>query len=282
VWFWRPEKRVEVLGHGPFIRFAAICLAIGLAAALLTIRPVLGEGGVAKITSPQSGASVRDVVVVNGTATRPSFSFYKIEVASEPSGNWNVVGDMHSSEVTDGVLGQWDTRSVPDGSYSLRLTVVDASGNYDQDTVRQVVVANAGPSPTTTATPTAKGTTTVTATYTATPGGTLEPTATMEIVVPAVLTGTAPVSQVGAATPARLPTVQAVPTDAQSSSIVDTVRNLLGGIATQFLNALGIDFKGIGSAGLRGGIYAGLAFAAVGALAGVRAILVGLYRLIRR
>lgn len=278
----RPEKRVEVLGHGPFVRLAAICLASALMAALLWAHPAVGEGGTAKITSPLSGATVRDVVVISGTAVRPNFSFYKIEIAVEPSGNWTVIGDLHSSQVTDGVLAQWDTRTVPDGSYSLRLTVVDTSGNYDQATVRQIVVSNAGPAPTDTPTPTTTGTITVTATYTATPGGTPEPTATMEIVVPAMLTEEATAARVGSATPARLATLEPAQSDNQSGSIVETVKSLLGGIGKELLNALGIDFKSIGSAGLRGAIYAGLAFAAVGVLALLRSMLVGIYRLIRR
>lgn len=59
-------------------------------------------------------------------------------------------------EVRDGLLGTWDTTTVPDGTYNLYLRVAYQDGNYKDTLPRQVVVANAEPTatPTPTETPT--------------------------------------------------------------------------------------------------------------------------------
>jgi len=243
--------------------------------------PVLAQGPVAKISSPQPGATVREVVVITGTALHPRFSFYKVEYAVEPGSDWVVIGDTHLNQVQDGVLTQWDTRAVPDGSYSLRLLVVDETGNYVETTVRQVVVSNATP----TETPTPEETPTETPTPMV-PGEGAPPAAiatappTVEILVQRSPTATA----AGAVTSVALPTTVAAEFDDgdSSSGTIGTVSALLGGMAEEVVSAVGIDFGGLSSAFVRGATLAVGAFVVVGVLALVRQILMMLYHLIRR
>ena len=54
----------------------------------------------------------------------------------------------------NGRLVAWNTHAVPDGLYSLRLRAVKQDGNYEEFSVRGIVVANTGPTETPTATPT--------------------------------------------------------------------------------------------------------------------------------
>ena len=239
----------------------------------------LAQEALARITSPQPGASVREVVVVTGTALHPRFKFYKVEYAVEPGANWVVVGDIHAIQVSDGVLAQWDTRTVPDGSYSLRLSVVDETGNFIEYIVRQVVVANATAA--TAETGTVTGTTTTTATPatptpTATPAG---PTATVSIVLPLLQSPT--LVATGTRSVVALPTA-ATPQPGGDQGIGGTIRNMVTGVVNEVVGALGIDFGGLGLAFWRGAVLALGVFLVIGALALVRAILVGLYRLIRR
>ncbi|PWH13208.1 MAG: hypothetical protein DDG58_14580 [Ardenticatenia bacterium] len=135
--------------------------------------PVLAAPSVqealAIITSPANAAIVRGQVPIMGSATHPAFQFYKVEFAREPvtGGDevWSIIGAIVEQPVINGQLTVWDTRQVPDGSYSLRLRVVRIDGNYDEAFVRQVVVANAQPErPTETPTPAASPTPTITPT----------------------------------------------------------------------------------------------------------------------
>ena len=106
------------------------------------------------ITNPTSNAVVRDVVEITGSADYPEFQFYIIELAPEPitGDQWNIIGTIHEEPVPSGVLETWDTTTVPDGSYTLRLRVVRLDGNYSEFFSQQVVVSNAQPLPTDTPT----------------------------------------------------------------------------------------------------------------------------------
>lgn len=127
------------------------------------------QEALAVITSPTNAAIVRGQVPIMGSATHPAFQFYKVEFAREPvvGGDevWSIIGAIVEQQVVKGQLAVWDTRQVPDGSYSLRLRVVRIDGNYDEAFVRQIVVANAQPEqPTETPTPAASPTPTITPT----------------------------------------------------------------------------------------------------------------------
>ena len=99
------------------------------------------------ISYPPETETLRDVVSIQGTANHSDF--WKYELAAAPFGTQNFF-DLAGAEapVIAGVLGRWDTRTVADGPYTLRLRVVRRDGNYDEYFVVRVQVANAGPPPT--------------------------------------------------------------------------------------------------------------------------------------
>jgi hypothetical protein len=105
------------------------------------------------IVQPGQDSAVRGVVQIVGTATHPQFQRYELYYAPYPvpsDQSWIFIGDIHTSQQPLGLLGTWDSRSVPDGTYALRTRVVKVDGNYlDSEPVR-VLVANtrALPSPT--------------------------------------------------------------------------------------------------------------------------------------
>lgn len=104
----------------------------------------------AVITSPRSNAQVRGKVLISGSATHPNFWKYELAYGPEPNpGNqWILIGQVHENQVSDGVLETWDTALVPDGSYILRLRVVDISGNYQEYLVPRISIANTQPTET--------------------------------------------------------------------------------------------------------------------------------------
>jgi hypothetical protein len=172
--------------------------------------PALQDCSGVAITSPrESGDPVRGRVNISGTASIPQFQFYKVEFAagSNPADTSfrNMGGDVRRSPVQAGLLEVWDTTGLPDGPYTIRLTVVDIRGNFPCPplVVRSIIIANR----------------------------TLLATATPSVVPTAVVTGTvAPTLSVtrAAAPTIALPTTAARGTVTATNTLTDTapVRSL--------------------------------------------------------
>ncbi|MDI7277255.1 MAG: hypothetical protein QME94_14865 [Anaerolineae bacterium] len=85
----------------------------------------------ARIVQPGQGAQIRGRIDIRGSANIPGFQFYKIELGlGENPNRWTSISDVHRNPVSDGLLEVWDTSELPAGTYTVRLVVVDASGNY--------------------------------------------------------------------------------------------------------------------------------------------------------
>ncbi len=160
-------------------QYLLVCLLLLSALPLLAARP-MQQGSQGVIQSPQSNAIVRGTVTIVGSATLPDFQFYKVEWGRGANQTeWQIIGDTIPTPVVNGALVQWDTTTVPDGVYTLRLHVVKQDGNYLEFYARQIVVANKRP----TETPTLE-VTQVSAESTPTLMGPAGPTATLAIVQP--------------------------------------------------------------------------------------------------
>jgi hypothetical protein len=101
------------------------------------------------ISSPrESGDPVRGRVNISGSASIPNFQFYKVEYAAgnNPADTSfrNMAADVHRTPVPSGLLEVWDTTGLPDGPYTIRLTVVDIRGNFPCPplVVHSVIIAN--------------------------------------------------------------------------------------------------------------------------------------------
>ncbi|MBI3733506.1 MAG: hypothetical protein HY259_08635 [Chloroflexi bacterium] len=113
------------------------------------------------ITSPRaSNDPVRGRVVISGSAAIANFQFYKVEFAEgtnpPDSGFHSIAPEVRRTQVRAGQLEIWDTLAIPDGPYTLKLTVVDITANFPCPPVlvRPVIVGNRAPTPTPTGTPT--------------------------------------------------------------------------------------------------------------------------------
>ncbi|MGC9360278.1 MAG: hypothetical protein ACP5G7_07890 [Anaerolineae bacterium] len=163
-------------------------LACLLVALLVLTVPIgaepLQQQSAVQITSPEMGAQVRGLVPIVGSASVSPFQFYKVEYGVGPSpSSWAVIGSLVESPVINGQLAMWDTNTVPDGVYTLRLQAVKTDGNFEEFVVRGVVVANSAP--TSTPTPEATETPFGQERFTATPSPTrIQPTATPRIIAP--------------------------------------------------------------------------------------------------
>jgi hypothetical protein len=84
--------------------------------------------GSAAITSPANNAVLKGIVNIRGTANSSNFAYYKFEFEDERcEGGVCFVADARRP-VTRNVLLRWDTRTIPNGTYLMRLVVVDKFG----------------------------------------------------------------------------------------------------------------------------------------------------------
>lgn len=208
------------------------------------------SGGNAAILAPSSGATVSGIVQIEGTASLGGdFQYYKLEVAPAGTEAWgNLVGEARE-QVVNGQLGVWDSASAADGAYTIRLRVVDPTGNYCEALVTNVMVQNSLP----TAVPTPE--------FTITP------------------TEAPPIQN---AVPTAAPTTQVTPTPGASPtsvrpSITRTpvpVGATLGGIEVEpFIDGITAYLGGLGRIFIFGMFAMGAIFALIGVIFFVRRVL---------
>jgi len=143
----------------PALGNCALTLGLVVAAAA-TSRVVSAQSPCrhAAIRSPFAGQVVRGVEPVLGSASIDAFAFYKLEWApADDPETWSALSTTKLQPVVNGLLDEWNTTVLPDGSYRLKLTVVDTAAQEPcRVTVEDLLVANhVTPSPTPTITATA-------------------------------------------------------------------------------------------------------------------------------
>ena len=80
---------------------------------------------------PGSNEQVSGILNVIGTAAHEEFQYYKVEYAPglNASGGWVYIAGGNNP-VVNNVLASFDTRALGNGEWTLRLIVVDGTGNY--------------------------------------------------------------------------------------------------------------------------------------------------------
>lgn len=86
------------------------------------------------ITFPRAGEVLNGIGTfsVTGTASIDNFQFYKLElgIGEAPNRFWSI-DEVQKTPVVDGILFRdWNTGALPNGTYTLRLTVVDNRGQF--------------------------------------------------------------------------------------------------------------------------------------------------------
>jgi YbbR domain-containing protein len=87
----------------------------------------------ARITYPTVNAVLKGTVQILGSAyvngNNTGFDYYKFEFRRKDVSDWSFL-QRFEDPVTEGLLGIWDTSSLPPGDYWLRLVVVRKDGNF--------------------------------------------------------------------------------------------------------------------------------------------------------
>jgi len=106
------------------------------------------------ISSPVAGQVLRGQVSIIGTSEAPGFvaSELAFSYAGDPTGTWFVL-QTSGQAVTNEVMASWDTTSISDGDYSLRLQVSLQDGSSLEASIPGLQVRNYTALPTPTAEP---------------------------------------------------------------------------------------------------------------------------------
>jgi hypothetical protein len=100
------------------------------------------------ISSPSPGDILFGQITITGTTDVPNFVSAQLDFsyASNPDGNWFALQAL-PQPVTDSTLATWDTTSISDGDYILRLRVNLSDGTSQEVTV-PIKIQNDTPIPT--------------------------------------------------------------------------------------------------------------------------------------
>jgi hypothetical protein len=123
---------------------ALVLIAIGLIAAQTGLNPVIQE--------PRAGSVLQGVVTINGSSDVPDFASSEVDFAytGDTTGTWFPINSS-SQPASSGTLAVWDTTTITDGDYSLRLRVFQTEGNFKDKIIMNLLVRNYTPIETPTA-----------------------------------------------------------------------------------------------------------------------------------
>ena len=102
------------------------------------------------LVNPSDGATLTGPVTITGQVSAPNFAYYQLEYASAGAPEiFTPIGAAVNQQFPNNgsTLATWDTRTVPNGQYVLRLAVYSSTNGYIFRTVR-VTLNNIPPTPT--------------------------------------------------------------------------------------------------------------------------------------
>lgn len=104
---------------------------------------------ITSISAPGRYDVLDGTVPVYGYIKNPALTAYTLEYgAGEAPSSWSlIISSPASSEISGGLLGQWDTASIANGLYTLRLTASESSPSGTLPQAKAVVRVNHVPQP---------------------------------------------------------------------------------------------------------------------------------------
>jgi hypothetical protein len=119
-----------------------------LAAAVFSLFLAQGDD-LLRIDSPAENGTVSGTVEIRGSAAVSGMSRYRVDFAYDqnPTDTWFPVSEANSP-VRNGVLAEWDTTHLSEGTYSLRLSAFLQDGSVRDSAVNGIrVLRSAAPVP---------------------------------------------------------------------------------------------------------------------------------------
>lgn len=98
------------------------------------------------IVEPTLLQHVRATVPIRGNVRDEAIDYYFVEVGAGSNPNsWLQIGETRQTSGANIILENWDTSTVEDGLYTLRLTLVRTDGSTEVSIPREVIVDNTPP-----------------------------------------------------------------------------------------------------------------------------------------
>ena len=135
----------------------ALVIALPLARAFAAAPTPLDNPEV-RLSAPKAGQALQGVVPIQGNCAIKNFASARVEFAysDNPTDTWFLIQDLQAG-VSNNVLAQWDTSTITDGVYQVRLRVQTTDGKEYQAAISGLRVRNYTPVETDTPAPTSPG-----------------------------------------------------------------------------------------------------------------------------
>lgn len=117
---------------------------------LFTLMLFLIQDSPAAISSPQTGDELRGQVQISGNMTVLNFASAELAfsyAASNSADNWFTI-QTFSQPTADSTLAVWNTTSLTDGDYNLRLRIFLIDGTFQDVVISNLKIRNDTPEPT--------------------------------------------------------------------------------------------------------------------------------------
>lgn len=103
------------------------------------------------VNNPQPGQSVQGVVEISGSVVSDFYSSTDVYYAYENNQNetWFLITHLNQ-KVENGVIARWDTTTISDGEYQIKVRMIKLDNSAEELIVKPVYVRNYSPLPTTT------------------------------------------------------------------------------------------------------------------------------------
>ena len=106
------------------------CSSLILFLAAVAVRPVAAQGRLPSF-HPKQGDVLQGVVTIRGSSNETGFLSAEVDFAyaGDTTGTWFLIA-TGSQPVDSNILASWDTTTITDGNYNLRLRVTLTDGTH--------------------------------------------------------------------------------------------------------------------------------------------------------
>jgi len=101
------------------------------------------QGDSIRVDYPRVGDSVQGIVEISGTLETSSFNYAEVffAYAAVDNLNWFMIGRI-DQPVSSGLIAKWDTTTITDGVYQLKLRIHNRDESVEELIINPVIVRN--------------------------------------------------------------------------------------------------------------------------------------------